>query len=263
MQGLGLLAVSTLVGHHCNAAATGDRCPAPPTIQVTLFYVSLYMVAVGEGGHKPCAHAFGADQFDQSDPGESVSRSSFFNWWYFGVCAGTAATLLVVSYVQESLGWHPGFAIPCAVMACTLVVFLLGTRTYRYTDTSGTRNLFAHAAEAFAGWRRRQRSRLRAAHRTSHQASHQGVVGVSAEEPPEARYCTQQLPLHKVYVGCPCVPRPLLLNTDVRCVRVCAAAEGAESMKRRRWWRQRRQPRTQPSWSAKPRTSSVCSRYGR
>uniref|UniRef100_A0A804LT40 Protein NRT1/ PTR FAMILY 5.10 n=1 Tax=Zea mays TaxID=4577 RepID=A0A804LT40_MAIZE len=184
--GLGLLAVSTLVGHHCNAAATGDRCPAPPTIQVTLFYVSLYMVAVGEGGHKPCAHAFGADQFDQSDPGESVSRSSFFNWWYFGVCAGTAATLLVVSYVQESLGWHPGFAIPCAVMACTLVVFLLGTRTYRYTDTSGTRNLFAHAAEAFAGWRRRQRSRLRAAHRTSHQASHQGVVGVSAEEPPEA-----------------------------------------------------------------------------
>jgi peptide/histidine transporter 3/4 len=49
-------------------------------------------------------------------------------------------------------------------MACTLVVFLLGTRTYRYTDTSGTRNLFAYAAEAFAHWRwRRRRSKRRAA----------------------------------------------------------------------------------------------------
>ncbi|XP_020408399.1 protein NRT1/ PTR FAMILY 5.10 [Zea mays] len=162
--GLGLLAVSTVVGgQHCDAAAhtAGEKCPPPPAAQVVLFYVSLYVVAVGEGGHKPCAHAFGADQFSGSDPGESVSRGAFFNWWYFGVCAGTVATLLVVSYVQENLGWGLGFAVPCAVMACALAVFLLGTRTYRHTgDTVGTRNgLFAHAAEAFAGcWRRQRRS---------------------------------------------------------------------------------------------------------
>ncbi|XP_021320343.1 protein NRT1/ PTR FAMILY 5.10 [Sorghum bicolor] len=175
--GLGLLAVSTLVGQHCNTATTaGEKCPPPPTVQVTLFYASLYMVAVGEGGHKPCTHAFGADQFSQSDPGESVSRGSFFNWWYFGVCAGTAGTLLVVSYVQENLSWGLAFAIPCAVMAFTLVVFLLGTRTYRYADTSGTRNLFAHAGEAFTGWRRRQRRR-----QCMPRASHRGV-GVSAQE---------------------------------------------------------------------------------
>ena len=156
-----MLAFSTLLssgsGHQCTAA--GGQICAPSGLKVTFFYVSLYIVAVAQGGHKPCVQAFGADQFDQTDPKETVSRSSFFNWWYFGMCAGTAVTLVLLSYVQDNIGWGLGFGIPCAVMACTLVVFLLGTRTYRYTDTSGTRNLFAHAAEAFAGcWRRQRRS---------------------------------------------------------------------------------------------------------
>ncbi|KQK06085.1 protein NRT1/ PTR FAMILY 5.10 isoform X2 [Brachypodium distachyon] len=128
---------------------------------MVFFYISLYMVAVAQGGHKPCVQAFGADQFDASDPRESVSRSSFFNWWYFGMCAGTAVTLVVLSYIQDNIGWGLGFGIPCVVMAAALAVFLLGTRTYRYYYVSGTKqqSLFARAGEAFAEWRRsRQKS---------------------------------------------------------------------------------------------------------
>ncbi|CAL4900920.1 unnamed protein product [Urochloa decumbens] len=157
--GLGMLAFSTLLssgGHH--QCASGQVC-APSTRQVAFFYASLYVVAVAQGGHKPCVQAFGADQFDPTDPLESVSRSSFFNWWYFGMCGGTAVTLVFLSYVQDNIGWGLGFGIPCAVMAAALAVFLLGTRTYRYyLIAGGKKGLLARAGEAFAEWRSRRKA---------------------------------------------------------------------------------------------------------
>ncbi|KAL6848799.1 hypothetical protein ACP4OV_021382 [Aristida adscensionis] len=159
--GLGMLAFSTFLSsggrHQCTAATAGGKSCTPSTLQVALFYVCLYIVALAQGGHKPCVQAFGADQFDQSDPKESVSRSSFFNWWYFGMCAGTAVTLVLLSYVQDNIGWGLGFGIPCAVMGAALVVFLLGTRTYRYYAASGKPRLFTRAGKAFTAWRSRRR----------------------------------------------------------------------------------------------------------
>uniref|UniRef100_A0A0D9ZZL2 Major facilitator superfamily (MFS) profile domain-containing protein n=1 Tax=Oryza glumipatula TaxID=40148 RepID=A0A0D9ZZL2_9ORYZ len=160
--GLAMLAFSTLIstgGNQCSSAAVagGKTCP-PSTLRVAFFYISLYMVAVAQGGHKPCVQAFGADQFDPSDPEESVSRSSFFNWWYFGMCGGTAVTLVFLSYVQDNIGWGLGFGIPCVVMACALAVFLLGTRTYRYYVSGSKKGVVARAGEALAAWRNRAKS---------------------------------------------------------------------------------------------------------
>ncbi|XP_052155770.1 protein NRT1/ PTR FAMILY 5.10-like [Oryza glaberrima] len=160
--GLAMLAFSTFIstgGNQCSSAAVagGKTCP-PSTLRVAFFYISLYMVAVAQGGHKPCVQAFGADQFDPSDPEESVSRSSFFNWWYFGMCGGTAVTLVFLSYVQDNIGWGLGFGIPCVVMACALAVFLLGTRTYRYYVSGSKKGVVARAGEALAAWRNRAKS---------------------------------------------------------------------------------------------------------
>ena len=119
-QGLGLLTLSSIL-------PSGS-----PQLQVALFYFSLYLVAFAQGGHKPCVQAFGADQFDENDPQERVSRSSFFNWWYFGMNAGIMVSLLVLPYVQDNVSWGLGFGIPCVLMVIALVVFLMGTKTYRY-----------------------------------------------------------------------------------------------------------------------------------
>lgn len=67
-----------------------------------LFFTALYIIAVGEGGHKPCVQTFAADQFDEDLPEEfKKAKSSFFNWWYLGISIGATSSTLVVVYMIE------------------------------------------------------------------------------------------------------------------------------------------------------------------
>ncbi|KAL5202195.1 hypothetical protein ABZP36_013147 [Zizania latifolia] len=163
--GMGLLALSsTFASSHSQQCSDGRGLCRPSSLQTAFFYVSLYLVAIAQSGHKPCVQAFGADQFDATDPGESSSRSSFFNWWYLGVCASGIVTAVLMSYVQDNISWSIGFGVPCMVMLLALVVFLLGTPTYRFYDgdsggahgdVAGTFSLVGKAA--FRAWRKRSR----------------------------------------------------------------------------------------------------------
>ncbi|KAG7586749.1 MFS transporter superfamily [Arabidopsis thaliana x Arabidopsis arenosa] len=105
----------------------------PSSFLNALFFFSLYLVAIGQSGHKPCVQAFGADQFDEKNQQENSDRSSFFNWWYLSMCAGIALAILVVVYIQENVSWAVGFGIPCVFMVISLVLFVLGRRSYRYS----------------------------------------------------------------------------------------------------------------------------------
>ena len=93
---------------------------SPLQIQTVLFFFSLHLIAIGQGGHKPCTQAYGADQFDGQNHEECKAKSSFFNWWLFGVSAGSSLTYVIVSYVQDNFNWGLGFGIPCIVMVPAL-----------------------------------------------------------------------------------------------------------------------------------------------
>ncbi|KAM7258276.1 hypothetical protein ACFE04_014017 [Oxalis oulophora] len=149
--GLGLLTYSTLLPslitiHYENIDETTSRSPH---FQIILFFFALYLVAIAQGGHKPCVQAFGADQFDEEDSEECKAKSSFFNWWYFGLCGGIFISLLILTYIQDYLSWVLGFGIPCMVMVLALVVFLLGTKTYRFSVTGSEETPFVRIGRVF------------------------------------------------------------------------------------------------------------------
>ena len=41
--------------------------------------------------------------------------------------------MLTLSYIQDDLNWVLGFGIPCIAMVVALLLFLIGTNTYRYS----------------------------------------------------------------------------------------------------------------------------------
>ncbi|XP_058091261.1 protein NRT1/ PTR FAMILY 5.4-like [Magnolia sinica] len=110
----------------------------PHRFQKSLFYISLYVLAIGQGGQKPCAQAFGADQFNEESAQEMEAMNSFFNWWYFGTTCGVVAGIIIVSYVQEYVGWAIGFSIPAIAVAIALVTFLIGRTSYCRRSPTGS-----------------------------------------------------------------------------------------------------------------------------
>ncbi len=72
-------------------------------------------------------------------------KDSFFNWFYFAINLGSFLAVTTLVYVQESVSWTIGFAIPAAAMLLAVVTFVAGSSKYvhvepteRYTYLSKT-----------------------------------------------------------------------------------------------------------------------------
>ena len=95
-------------------------------------YLGLYLAGLGSAGIKPCASAFGADQFDSEDLTELEKKGSFFNWYYFLLNLGSLLSSTLLVWLQDNGWWGLSFAIPTVLMALGLAVFVGGSRVYRF-----------------------------------------------------------------------------------------------------------------------------------
>lgn len=101
-------------------------------------FLPLYLISIGQAGYNPSLQAFGADQLDLDDDLNCSNeedktiknKSPFFQWWYFGICSGSLLGNSVMSYIQDTVGWGLGFAIPTIVMMVSVMSFLSCTRFY-------------------------------------------------------------------------------------------------------------------------------------
>lgn len=110
----------------------------PRRAHEVVFFLAIYLISIGTGGHKPSLESFGADQFDDDHPVEKTKKMSFFNWWCFGLCCGLLLGVTVIVYIQDRIGWAVADIILTAVMASTTAIILIGRPLYRYRKPTGS-----------------------------------------------------------------------------------------------------------------------------
>ncbi|GLT96358.1 hypothetical protein SLE2022_139840 [Rubroshorea leprosula] len=120
------------------AECVDSVCPSATAAQYAVFFLGLYLIALGTGGIKPCVSSFGADQFDDTDPKERVKKGSFFNWFYFSINIGSLISSSVLVWIQDNVGWGLGFGIPALFMGIAIASFFSGTMLYRFQRPGGS-----------------------------------------------------------------------------------------------------------------------------
>ncbi|KAL5995455.1 hypothetical protein ACLOJK_025517 [Asimina triloba] len=136
--GMGTLTLSASVPAFKPPSCVGSICPSASPAQYAIFFIGLYMIALGTGGIKPCVSSFGANQFDDTDPRERVKKGSFFNWFYFSINIGALISSSLIVWIQDNAGWGLGFGIPTLFMGLAIGSFFSGTPLYRFQKPGGS-----------------------------------------------------------------------------------------------------------------------------
>ncbi|XP_030521010.1 protein NRT1/ PTR FAMILY 7.1-like [Rhodamnia argentea] len=139
MLGMTLLSVTSSV-YLIKPEGCGNEdmmCMAPSSAGLALFYLSIYLIALGYGGYQPTIATFGADQFDEKNPREIKSKEAFFSYFYFALNAGCLLSNTILVYYEDSGHWTLGFFVSTGSAVIALVLFWIGTHGYRHVKPCG------------------------------------------------------------------------------------------------------------------------------
>ncbi|KAJ1384283.1 Proton-dependent oligopeptide transporter family [Sesbania bispinosa] len=115
-----------------------NMCTEPRRIHEVVFFLAIYLISIGTGGHKPSLESFGADQFDEDHVEERRQKMSFFNWWNCALCSGLILGVTLIVYIQDNINWGVADIIFTVVMALSLLIFIIGRPFYRYRIPTGS-----------------------------------------------------------------------------------------------------------------------------
>jgi dipeptide/tripeptide permease len=115
-----------------------ETCPKASSLQLVIFFIGLYTIAIANGGTKPNVTTFGANQFDETDTREKMQKHSFFNWWMVSIFLGTLFSPTVLVYLQDNISFTIGYGVPTIALLVSVVIFLAGTHFYRHKTPQGS-----------------------------------------------------------------------------------------------------------------------------
>lgn len=128
----------TLHPPSCDFLVHPETCKGPTSSQMGVLTLALGFLSIGSAGIRPCNIPFGVDQFDPTTEEGRKGINSFFNWYYMSFTVIVIIALTLVVYIQTSVSWVLGFAIPSVLMFCGIILFFLGTRIYIYVKPEGS-----------------------------------------------------------------------------------------------------------------------------
>ncbi|EXB76233.1 Nitrate transporter 1.5 [Morus notabilis] len=115
----------------------GEVCEPHKPLESAIFYMSIYLIALGNGASEPALATFGADQFDEEDQKEKRSKASFYSYFYVALNLGSLVAETILVYIENMGYWVVAFWT-CTISAVVGYVFLLsGTLRYRHFKPSG------------------------------------------------------------------------------------------------------------------------------
>ncbi|KAH0648703.1 hypothetical protein KY285_033951 [Solanum tuberosum] len=139
-MGVTILTISTIIPSlrppKCEPGSS--TCIPASGKQLMVLYIALYMTALGTGGLKSSVSGFGSDQFDETDKKERGQMIKFFNWFFFFINVGSLGAVTILVYIQDNLGREWGYGICACAIVIGLVIFLSGTRKYRFKKLVGS-----------------------------------------------------------------------------------------------------------------------------
>lgn len=128
-----LLSLMYCGGHA--ALAIMDVGPATGLWDMRPFlYIGLFMIAIGAGGIKPCVSAHVGDQFGE---GNKHLLTRVFNWFYFSINTGAAASSIATPWLLAEYGPAWAFGVPGVLMALATLTFWLGRNRFVHIQPSG------------------------------------------------------------------------------------------------------------------------------
>lgn len=131
LLGMFVLTLTAAVsGLHPRDCKVNETCEKASAGQIAMLFLSFAFLVVGAGGIRPCSMPFGADQFNPNTEEGKRGINSFFNWYYFTFTGAMMISTTVIIYVQSSVSWSIGLAIPTILMFVACVFYFMGTKIY-------------------------------------------------------------------------------------------------------------------------------------
>ncbi|KAM7273876.1 hypothetical protein ACFE04_028540 [Oxalis oulophora] len=154
--GVTILTITTIIPSlQPPKCSLGQPCTPASNEQLMVLYLALYLTALGTGGLKSSVSGFGSDQFDEANPKERSKMLSFFNWFFFCINLGALGAVTILVYIQDHVGRNWGYGICACAIVMGLVVFLSGTKLYRFKKLVGS-PLTQIATVYVAAWNKRK-----------------------------------------------------------------------------------------------------------